>query len=165
MTFILFIALNNYKTVMTAENIIAQLDLKPHPEGGFYKRTYTDAQQRFSSILFLLLKNNFAAFHRISSEEQWNWYWGDDILIHEIDKDGNYQQTMLSGNTAALQLQYVVKVGHWFASECIGNNGFALCGCTVIPAFRFEDFELADRKKLADLFPQHQQLINALTRK
>ena len=50
---------------MTAEIIIDQLDLKPHPEGGYCKRTYTDAQQRFSSILFLLLKNNFSAFHRI----------------------------------------------------------------------------------------------------
>ena len=72
-------------------------------------------------LSYFIVKNNFAAFHRISSEEQWNWYWGDDILIHEIDKDGNYQQTMLSGNTAALQLQYVVKVGHWFASRCIGK--------------------------------------------
>ncbi|HQG38703.1 MAG TPA: cupin domain-containing protein [Chitinophagales bacterium] len=165
MKFIFFIVLNNYKTAMTAEIIIDQLDLKPHPEGGYYKRTYTDAQQRFSSILFLLLKNNFSAFHRIRSEEQWNWYLGDDIIIHEIDHNGVYHQTILSGNTAKIQLQYVVKAGHWFASESIGNNGFALCGCTVVPAFHFDEFELADREILTNLFPQHQQLIHTFTRK
>ena len=44
---------------MTAELLIQMLELEPHPEGGFYKRTFIDEQQRFSSILFLLIENNF----------------------------------------------------------------------------------------------------------
>lgn len=147
---------------MTAETIIQKLDLAPHPEGGFYKRTFVSETNSFSSILFLLVNGNFSAFHQIKSDEQWNWYYGDAIVIHEIDMNGNYYQTVLSEEK--VNFQYVVKGGNWFASECIGEHGFALCGCTVIPAFRFEDFILGERDKLIEQFPQHTELIKRMTR-
>lgn len=147
---------------MTAETIIQKLDLAPHPEGGFYKRTFVSETNSFSSILFLLVNGNFSAFHQIKSDEQWNWYYGDEIIIHVIDKDGTYHQTVLSDEN--INFQYVVKGGSWFASECIGKHGFALCGCTVIPAFRFEDFILGERDKLIEQFPQHTELIKRMTR-
>ena len=146
------------------EELIQRLELEPHPEGGFYKRTYTAENNAFSSILFLLVKGNFSAFHRIRSDEQWNWYSGDDIVIHEIDPEGNYVLTRLSGQKEKENFQYVVKGGHWFASECSGMKGFALCGCTVIPAFRFSDFELGKREGLMLQFPQHVSLIQQLSR-
>lgn len=147
---------------MTAETIIQKLDLAPHPEGGFYKRTFVSETNSFSSILFLLVNGNFSAFHQIKSDEQWNWYYGDAIVIHEIDMNGNYYQTVLSEEK--VNFQYVVKGGNWFASECIGEHGYALCGCTVIPAFRFEDFILGERDKLIEQFPQHTELIKRMTR-
>lgn len=146
------------------EELIQQLELEPHPEGGFYKRSYTAENNTFSSILFLLLKDNFSAFHRIRSDEQWNWYSGDAIVIHEIDPQGNYFQIHLSGESGKENFQYVVKGGHWFASECSGENGFALCGCTVIPAFRFSEFELGKRADLILQFPQHTSIIQQLSR-
>lgn len=147
---------------MTAETIIQKMGLAPHPEGGFYKRTFVSETNSFSSILFLLVNGNFSAFHQIKSDEQWNWYYGDEIIIHEIDTDGKYHKTILSDKK--VNFQYVVKGGNWFASECNGTQGFALCGCTVIPAFRFEDFILGDRHKLITQFPQHKEIINRLTR-
>jgi predicted cupin superfamily sugar epimerase len=147
---------------MTAETIIQKLDLAPHPEGGFYKRTFVSETNSFSSILFLLVNGNFSAFHQIKSDEQWNWYYGDAIVIHEIDMNGNYYQTVLSEEK--VNFQYVVKGGNWFASECIGEHGYALCGCTVIPAFRFEDFILGKRDNLTKQFPQHTELIKRMTR-
>lgn len=147
---------------MNPEEIIHKLKLEPHPEGGFYQRTFLADDETFSSIYFLLVKDNFSAFHSIQSDEQWNWYLGDEIIIHEIDVDGNYTQTRLSDTL--LNFQYIVKTGHWFASECKGEQGFALCGCTVIPAFKFENFELAERKKLIELYPEHRSIIEQLTR-
>ncbi|OLP08243.1 cupin domain-containing protein [Rhodoferax antarcticus] len=41
---------------------------------------------------------------------------------------------------------------------------FSLVGCTVAPGFDFADFCLADRAALVAAFPQHQQIIQALTR-
>lgn len=145
-------------------DLIKQLELEPHPEGGYYKRTAFSETPSYSSILFMLVKNNFSAFHRLEADEQWNWYAGDDIIIHEIDTKGKYTKTVLSGKPESLKLQYIVKPGHWFASECSGESGFALCGCTVIPAFTFEKFELAERNKLLSLYPQHASLITSLTR-
>jgi predicted cupin superfamily sugar epimerase len=148
---------------MNAEYFIKRFHLVPHPEGGYYARTHLDGDQRFSSILFLLTRDHYSAFHRIRSEEQWNWYFGDDIFIHEIDSSGQYQPKILSSKSGAEQFQYVVKAGHWFASECLGSQGFALCGCTVVPAFRFEDFEMGDRDELIKQFPQHKSLITKFT--
>ena len=150
--------------MISARELIQKFELEPHPEGGFYKRTFLSDNPSFSSILFLLGKNNFSAFHKIKSDEQWNWYYGDNIIIHEIDKDGIYHQTKLSDQQKSFHFQHVVKGGNWFASECIGEHSFALCGCTVIPAFNFDDFEMGKQLELLQLFPQHRDIIERLTR-
>jgi predicted cupin superfamily sugar epimerase len=150
--------------MIKVQNLIDKYELEKHPEGGFYKRTFLHSDNLFSSILFLLTKDNFSAFHKIKSDEQWNWYYGDDIIIHEIDVEGNYHQTILSNKKEHLNFQYVVKANHWFASECVGKEGFAFCGCTVVPAFSFEEFELGKRHKLNQQFLKHQALINKFTR-
>lgn len=149
---------------MNIADIIQKFELEAHPEGGFYKRTYASKNNSFSSILFLLVKDNFSAFHKIKSDEQWNWFYGDDVVIHEIDTKGNYQKTVLSNKINQLSFQYVVKGGHWFASECIGEHGFALCGCTVVPAFHFDDFEMGNYDELVKQFPEHNEIIKRLTR-
>ncbi|MFM9052656.1 MAG: cupin domain-containing protein, partial [Bacteroidota bacterium] len=39
-----------------------------------------------------------------------------------------------------------------------------LVGCTVAPGFDFSDFELAEKQKLIEFFPQHGKLISRFTR-
>lgn len=148
--------------MITADAFVQKFQLEPHPEGGFYKRTHLEENELFSSIVFLLTKNNFSAFHRIQSDEQWNWYYGDAIVIHEIDAIGNYTKTILSDIN--INFQYIVKKDNWFASECEGKNGFAFCGCTVVPAFSFDTFELGNRTALINKFPSHKNIIERLTR-
>ncbi len=60
--------------------------------------------------------------------------------------------------------QGVVKAGCWFASRLKDAASFALVGCTVAPGFDFADFELAARSELVRAYPQHQRLIEELTR-
>jgi predicted cupin superfamily sugar epimerase len=150
--------------MISPQQLIQRLSLEPHPEGGFYKRTYAGEDNSFSSILFLLVRDNFSAFHRIQSDEQWNWYKGDDLHIHEIDLHGNYTEKILSGKNGKENFQYVVKAKHWFASECKGDYGFALCGCTVVPAFSFSEFEMGNRNDLLEIFPAHQSIVHKFTR-
>lgn len=63
---------------------VQHLDLKPHPEGGFFKETYRSSiEEEFSGfsakrnlstgIYFLLENGNFSAFHRIKSDEMWHF--------------------------------------------------------------------------------------------
>jgi hypothetical protein len=44
------------------------------------------------------------------------------------------------------------------------EEGYGLAGCTTAPAFEFDDFELAHRAALTETFPQHQEVIERLTR-
>jgi len=85
--------------------IIKQLDLKPHPEGGFFKETYRSSgsikadsldasyngERNYSTcIYFLLTSDNFSAFHRIKQDEIWHFYDGStystsyDYRIREV---------------------------------------------------------------------------------
>jgi len=149
---------------LTIAAIIEKFELEPHPEGGFYTRTFAAENSAYSSILFLLTEGNFSAFHRLTSDEQWNWYYGDAVHIHEIDTSGSYCKNVLSNHDTDYRFQHIVKAGNWFASECIGKHGFALCGCTVVPAFCFDDFRLAERQLLLNQFPEHASVISRLTR-
>ena len=85
------------------EQYIEQLQLQPHPEGGYYSRSYASAEliaadalpERFTgdrcfstAIYFLLAGNDFSAFHRIKSDELWHFYAGDCLQIYVLHPDG-----------------------------------------------------------------------------
>lgn len=162
----------------TAEYWKKKLQLKPHPEGGYFAETYRAAEivdlidldkkaktrNLTTAIYFLLEGKQFSAFHRIKSDEMWHFYYGTNLIIHQIDKEGKYWRTKLSSSDEDGFLQYVVPKGVWFASEVENGNGFALVGCTVSPGFDFQDFEMPPAKELINQFPQHQSIIQKLTR-
>ncbi len=165
---------------MTIDFIINQLNLQPHPEGGFYKEVYRSKEvitreflplifsgsRSFStSIYFLIKAENFSAFHKIKSDETWHFYFGDTLEIIEIDDFGNLVKTLVGSNLIAGEVfQYTVKKNTWFASRVLKGGHFSLVGCSVSPGFDFIDFELATRNHLQNVFPQHKTIINDLTR-
>jgi predicted cupin superfamily sugar epimerase len=163
---------------MRAEDWIKHLQLLPHPEGGFYKETYRSEgfvkmesspnghlRNYSTGIYFLLVDNNFSAFHRIASDEMWHYYAGHTLELFEIDEDGVLLRTLIGIDISAGAVpQYVVKAGNWFASRVLSQQGFVLTGCTVSPGFDFHDFEMADRNELIVNYPQHAAEITALTR-
>ncbi|HUC81440.1 MAG TPA: cupin domain-containing protein [Flavisolibacter sp.] len=165
---------------MNAEYLVNQLQLLPHPEGGFYKETYRSNEgmdahclpQRFggersfsTAIYFLLRKGEFSAFHRIKSDEGWHFYAGGGLRIHVIDAEGNYSFIRLGAKLDEGEVfQAVVPAGCWFASEPEVGTEFSLVGCTVSPGFDFADFEMAGVAQLSKEFPQHSSLISRLCR-
>lgn len=165
----------------TASDLIARLELSPHPEGGWYRETYRCEErypgaglpERFdgarchaTSIYFLLTGESFSSLHRIKADEQWHFYAGSPLDIHVIDPDGTYQALRLGSDLAQGQsFQAVVPHGCWFGATVDGEGGFALLGCSVAPGFEFGDFELARREELLVQYPDHAALIMRLTRK
>lgn len=165
---------------MTVDTLVKELELLPHPEGGYYKETYRSEgkitqvclspdfkgdRNMATGIYFLIEKGNFSALHKIKSDETWHFYYGDALEVIEINEQGKLTITqigshLLKGET----FQYTVKANTWFGSRVSGNGNFSLVGCTVYPGFDFNDFELAKRQDLTKLFPQHSQLISELTR-
>ncbi len=159
---------------------IDRLHLTPHPEGGYFRQTYsaetsinlsclpsgfTGSRSASTAIYFLLERDNFSAFHRIRSDELWHFYTGDPLEILVIDAAGALETIQLGGDLAPGQtFQAVVKAGNWFASRLAAGGEFALVGCTVSPGFHFDDFELAARTKLTAAYPEHSTVIQQLSR-
>ena len=161
------------------EKIIDQLDLQPHPEGGYFKETYRSegyiksdsldpsygGERNYStSIYFLLTSERFSALHRIKQDEIWHFYLGSPIRLHMISKNGDHTEHIIGNDLNNNELpQLVVPGGYWFAAEVIEPNTYALVGCTVAPGFSFEDFELKSKVELIKLFPHLETIISKLT--
>jgi len=133
-----------------ASDVIARLELKPHPEGGHYRETFrdarTDARGRACStaIYFLLARGERSHWHRIDAVEIWHYYSGDALTLR-IANDGCAPHTITLGPDIAAgeRPQAIVPAGAWQSAESTGN--WSLVGCTVAPAFEFAKFELAAR--------------------
>lgn len=156
----------------TSEELIKNLGLQPHPEGGWFKETYRCAssfdgngdfpagRSYATSIYFLITSDSFSALHRIKSDETWHFYEGDPFEIVEITPNGKLISTCIGkGN-----YQYTVPQGHWFGSRVLAGGEWSLVGCTVAPGFDFRDFDLADREALIKDFPDHANVIHQMTR-
>ena len=165
---------------MNVDYLVKELNLLPHPEGGYYKETYRSEglihmnalpngfsgdRNIATSIFFLIEKNNFSALHKIKSDETWHFYYGDALEVIEIDENGILRITAIGNNLAKGEcFQYTVKANTWFGSRVKTGGNFSLVGCTVAPGFDFNDFELGTNEMLSNLFPQHQKIINEMTR-
>ena len=162
------------------DELIRRLDLKPHPEGGFFSETYRSAERVIrdsdhsaaetrsasTAIYYLLCDGAHSAWHRIKSDEVWHFYAGEPLNVHVLDETGALVTHKLGDalTHADAVFQAVVPAGLWFAAECADPATFALVGCTVAPGFEFADFELAKRSELTAAYPQHAKLIAELTR-
>ncbi len=162
-----------------AELIITKLDLKPHPEGGYYKEVYRSEEElkeeclpaRYSgsrsistSIYFLLDGEQVSMFHRIRSDETWHFYDGSEVKIYILADDGQMSEILLGKNLEEMEIhQVTIKKNSWFGAEVKDKSSFALLGCTVAPGFEYDDLELGSRKLLLSLYPQHENIIRKLT--
>lgn len=133
---------------MDAPEIIAALDLRPHPEGGWYAETWrapvADGERPAgSAIYFLLAAGESSHWHRVDAAEIWQHSAGAalELRIAPTD-DGPVISHSLGADLAAGERpQVVVPAGAWQAARSTG--AWTLVGCTVVPGFTFAGFELA----------------------
>jgi predicted cupin superfamily sugar epimerase len=161
-----------------AQDVIKALDLEPHVEGGYFRRTYqadhremleTTGGPRYlmTSIYYLLTEDSpVGQFHFNQSDILHYFHLGDAIEYSLIHADGSLQTLVMGSEVlSGQQLQLHVPGGIWKASRLLsGSNGFGLISEAVSPGFDFADMEMGDRRKLSTRFPQHRVLIEMLTR-
>ena len=128
----------------TADRIIAHLGLAPHPEGGWYRETWTGPEvggrASGTAILFLLKTGERSHWHRVDADEIWIWNAGAPLVLsmgETTAQDIRLGPKVLDGEV----VQAVVPAGHWQAARSLGD--WTLVSCTVSPGFRFEGFTLA----------------------
>lgn len=160
-----------------SEAIIKQLELEPHPEGGYFRRTYCsdikfkiDGKKRAigSAIYYYLSSDDFSAWHRIDCDEMWHFYAGSDLIIHLINDKGELHCVcigdMRNSDGDNVFPQVLIPANTWFAAEVCDDKSYSLIGCNCFPEHIKSGFELARRADLTKQFPQHESIIERLTR-
>jgi uncharacterized protein len=134
------------------------LDLRPHPEGGWYRETwragpesvpagYPGPRAAATVIYFLLRPGEESRWHRVRSDEVWLWHSGGPLILRD-GGDGpapsfaDAAVSTLGREIVAGQVpQHVIPGGHWQSAEPAGDDE-VLVSCVVAPGFDFADFTL-----------------------
>ena len=110
----------------------------PHPEGGHYVEVFKNKD--VSHIYFLLEGHEHSHWHRITKNETVHFYSGYPLEIYTSEDGKEFETNQIGSNNNFI---YSIKKNTWFAMKPKGK--YSLIGCTVAPAFEFEDLELAPK--------------------
>ncbi|MBO6776034.1 MAG: cupin domain-containing protein [Marinibacterium sp.] len=131
---------------MTADEIIDQLDLAPHPEGGHFRQTWiaeNEGRATGTCIYFLLKAGERSHWHRVDATEIWLWHAGAPLVLSLSATDaGPATEYLLTPDLSQGAPQVIVPAHHWQAARSTGD--YSLVSCTVSPGFQFDGFELAE---------------------
>jgi predicted cupin superfamily sugar epimerase len=133
-----------------------RLNLEPHPEGGWFRRTWTAThavetaagrRPAATCIHYLLVDGEQSRWHVVSSDEIWLWH-GPGALELRLGGDGREpdagRTVTLGPDAAAGHLaQWTVPAGTWQAARPASQTE-VLVSCVVSPGFSFDDWRLAD---------------------
>jgi predicted cupin superfamily sugar epimerase len=131
----------------TARELIALLDLAPHPEGGWFRETWrsevsSDGRASGTAIYYLLEADQYSHWHRVDAAEIWLWHAGAPLAL-TMSPDGHDAEAQILGAEFAQgqRPQIIVPAHHWQTAASLG--AYTLVSCTVIPGFTFDGFEMA----------------------
>ncbi len=115
-------------------------------------------------IYYLLDGDQFSAFHKVKYDEIWHFYKGSSVSLYILTDVGEIMRIQIGNDLENNEhIQYVIKGNTWFGAEINDKSLYSLMGCSVSPGFDFRDFELGERDKLKNTYPQHESIINKLT--
>src|SRR5437016_1321044 len=117
---------------MRADDLIRDLNLRPHPEGGAYAEVFrSDARVQASdrrgerraltTIYFLLRHGERSRLHRVASDEVWHFYEGDPLELTVVDPSFSTTQRIRLGAVASdARPVFVVPAGAWQSARPAG---------------------------------------------
>lgn len=133
---------------MKASELVTQLSLLPHPEGGWYRELYRSHERvqtargtrsALTTIHYLLEQQQLSRWHVVDADEVWHFYAGSALELLEYDPAKRHlTRHVLGGLRDGRQTVAVIPSGVWQAARTLGE--YSLVGCTVGPGFEFEDF-------------------------
>lgn len=142
--------LSEISSELSGNEVIRLLDLQPHLEGGWFRRTFEDTPAEESrpastAIYYMLQAEERSAWHKIDAVEVWHFYAGAPMSITMSPPDGQGATIQVLGPDlrAGARPQVVVPTGWWQTAVSLG--AWTLVGCTVAPGFHFDGFELAPK--------------------
>ena len=139
------------KRMMTAADIVRHLNMRLHPEGGYFVETFRDQNKLqgedrsvSTAIYYLLEKGDYSHWHKVDAVEIWHHYAGAPLTLSIAAEDAPAEEGILGTDfLAGEHPQIVVPRGYWQSAR--SNGDWTLVGCTVAPGFEFEGFEMAPK--------------------
>ena len=135
---------------MQAREIIENLGLMPHPEGGWYREVYRSTRQvgrehaarsALTTIYYLLERGQVSRWHVVDADEAWHFYAGAPLELFAYHPGSReLVRQVLSAPGSGGQPVAVVAADLWQAARCLGD--YSLLGCTVGPGFEYSGFRL-----------------------
>lgn len=135
-----------------------ELDLKPHPEGGWFKAMwrssltisqsalpsdYTGPRSAGSAILLMLMPGQQSAWHTVRSAELWLHHRGSPLILAVgSERDSTTTHVLGSDIAAGEEPQLVVPPRYWQRARPRDDEP-ALVSCVVVPGFDYADFGLS----------------------
>lgn len=132
-----------------------ELDLLPHPEGGWYRQTWRGsaevapgtphARPSATAIYFLLPAGQSSAWHAVASDELWFWNRGGPLTLSlggRGDGPSNETEAIVLGAGPGERGQGLVPAGTWQRADASATSE-TLVSCVVSPGFDFADFRTA----------------------
>jgi hypothetical protein len=146
-----------------------------------------------TAILFLVTAESASRLHRLASDELWIYQGGLPLELVTISPEGVLETRVLGdleeivrsrehgtppseelpvalpAGAEDWRLQTLVPAASWQGARIAGgphlpaDYAWAVVSCVVTPGFDYADFELGDRDRLLDAFPEHAEVIGALT--
>jgi len=163
---------------LNAQQVVELLDLEAHIEGGYFKQTYkaetkidtvNGERVTMTSLFYMLTEDSpMGQFHINKSDIVHYYQAGNPIEYIFIKPDGELETHILGPDISSGQvLQLIVPGGYWKAARLVLNEhtqfDFGLIGDAVAPGFEYHDMQIAKSDELTKQFPQHKDLIQALT--
>lgn len=136
------------------QRLVAELHLKEHPEGGWYRETYRSPMQlqtpkgerSLATLIYYLLPAGVESrIHCVSWDEIWLWQGGGVLDVRRYRADTEYRKgeysSHLLGYGAGAQPQQLMPAGSWFNAVVVEGD-YALAACMVAPGFDFADLTM-----------------------
>lgn len=136
-------------------DVTSRLEMEPHPQGGYYKRTYVSdiempdgSRKTASSMYYLLGEEDISSFHTIDTDEIWNFMYGYPLDIYIITPERRLKVITLGTNLSIGETpQLVIPAGTLFGAIFHGGGKpgskflsytseyFTLVSCFAVPEF------------------------------
>ncbi len=134
------------------------LGLEPHPEGGWFRRTWTAGttvdtaggpRPTATGIHYLLTPGQSSAWHVVTSDELWLWHGPGALHLlvggageHPLPDNEARVVTLGPDLDAGHVAQFLIPAHTWQSARLAGDHE-VLVSCIVSPGFSFADWRLA----------------------
>ncbi|MEL6439692.1 MAG: cupin domain-containing protein [Cyanobacteria bacterium J06621_8] len=152
--------------MITKQELIQQLDLIKHTEGGYFRETYRSPEVMvteriesdrniMTSIYYLLTDDSpIDHWHRNRSDIMHYFQAGSAITYLLLSPTGKLEKIKLGLNFAQGETAQLMVPGGYWKAAVLETGEFGLLGESVAPGFDYRDMEIAEADELRSSFPQ-----------